>query len=99
MKSVLSKFLQAYFFIGCVFALIMWSTYMWTIGWGAPEGASFGDKLSAQFTMQPVFIFSAFVRMVLWLPSLLIWFLTPNSTSFGMWLAPGLYTETLVTGQ
>ena len=33
------------------------------------------------------------IRVVLWLPSLLMWFAEPGGYNFLKWLAPGFYVE------
>lgn len=99
MKSGFAMLVRAYFAVGGflalvmetnILALVMETTYMWAIGWGAPAGVSLMEKVSAHLWLEPVFIFSAFVRMLFWLPSLIAWLANPGETTFMMWLAPGL---------
>jgi hypothetical protein len=94
-RKILSVVLRAYFYIGAVLGMILLGSYHWGLGWGAPGEMGFMAKFWTQLTLEPVFIFSAFVRMFLWLPSLIAWMMAPGETSFIMWLAPGVYTDVI----
>ena len=95
MRKILSSILRAYFYIGAVLGMILLGSYHWGLGWGAPSEMGFMAKIWAQLTLEPVFIFSAFVRTFMWLPSLVAWVIAPGNTPFMMWLAPGTYIEVI----
>jgi len=98
MKSLIRKIAGAYFAIGGVLATILWLGYMWGLGWGAPEGMGFLDRVAIQMQLQPGILLGAAMRFVLWFPSFVLWWISPGSYSLGKWLAPGLYIEAMPVG-
>jgi hypothetical protein len=93
-KTILWRLFKGYICIGAVLAAIMYATFLWSIGWGAPAGMGFMAQLWANLKLEPSFLFASFIRGVFWLPALVIWMIYPGQYTFGMWLAPGLYVET-----
>ena len=92
MKRILRKLGFAYIVIGAILANIMWVSYMWPVVW-APAHVTFVQQTIGIIKIQPVALFAAAVRLVLWGPALALWWVAPRDDSFGEWLAPGFYAE------
>jgi hypothetical protein len=96
MRAVLIRITRIYFGIGTVFGGLLAISYLW----GTLTGASCfpGTGLSG-FISYFVFFLSAIgyalfgfvVRTILWLPSLVHWYIYGPEPSFLFWLMPGLY--------
>lgn len=82
----------AYMQAGALLSTIMWLSYLWPVTWGAPAHLGFFQQAIGIFVIQPVAVFSAAIRLFLWGPSLAMWLISPQSYSFGEWLAPGFYS-------
>jgi hypothetical protein len=93
-KRFASAVLQLYFAIGGLLGAIVLASYVlgpalqlgvfwWFSSWAAFSG--FTQILLAGLVSQ-------IVRTLLWLPSLVIWYFSESSVSFGQWLAPGFYS-------
>jgi hypothetical protein len=77
-----------YFGIGQVFGLLLYGSYLWggtKLFFGA---CGFGTALSGSLIAGTLGLLFAILRVLLWLPALLIWLYQPNST-FLQWLFPG----------
>jgi hypothetical protein len=81
MKAYLGYVFRTYIAIGVILGLIMWGSYAWSVGL----------SVSGQLAIQPVALFASSLRVIAWGPELAIWATSPNTYTFGNWLAPGLY--------
>jgi hypothetical protein len=83
--------IKAYFLIVAAFGLVMWTSYTWAGGWGAPSKIGFFDRMRLAWTMQTIAVVAGGMRVVTWGPALAGWAIYPDNYSFGQWLAPGFY--------
>lgn len=94
MRKSLKLIAEGYFLVGAALSAVLLVSYPIGIvragGWsGLPH-----DIMLFLFAREPLSIFSAFVlRALLWLPSLLVWYVSDNPYSFWEWLAPGLFVQ------
>lgn len=97
MKRLVSAVLQIYFAIGGLLGAIVLASYIfgstWQLGlfWWLSSWGAFSGFLQILLAG----LISQIVRTLLWLPSLVIWYFSETSVSFGQWLAPGFYSVIL----
>ena len=87
-QGIVKKVLSYYLGIGGFFFVAMELSYLW-----AAVVALFTDGFLPAMLVALLGIPSAALRMIDWLPALILWFLSPGYYSFGMWLAPGFYVS------
>jgi hypothetical protein len=84
MKLILIRLVRIYFGLGAVFG----GLGILSLVWGLATQANCGDFGLVVMGMA-YGVFSAAVRTLLWLPSLIHWWL--GGTTFLRWLLPGLF--------
>ena len=84
MKQSLIRLLRIYFGLGAVFGGLGILSFVW----GLATQADCGDFVLVVMTLAFA-VFSAVVRTLLWLPSLIHWWL--GGPAFLQWLMPGLF--------
>jgi hypothetical protein len=92
-KGILRQVGVAYVGIGGILASLLWFSYLFPLTGGASAHLSFWQQVRAIAVVQPIAVFYAGIRFVLWGPSLIVWTLWPRDHSFGQWLAPGFYSD------
>ena len=90
MKNIIGIYLT----IGSLFAVPMSLSYIYAeffiifnMGWHIFSLSGLIALLFAGFLI----VVTPVIRGIIWLPSLVMWFNSPESYSFWMWLAPGFY--------
>ena len=94
MRRFATMLLQLYLAIGGFLGIVVLASYIlgptlqlgifwWLTSWAGVSGI-----------LQILFagLIAQFVRTLLWLPSLAIWYFSDTGVSFGQWLAPGFYS-------
>lgn len=94
LRSTVVQIVRAYVIVGALLGTIMWGSYFLRAAWSTSPRASLARQAVEVLLMQHLAVFAGTVRAALWGPSLALWFVAPNGYPFGMWLAPGLYSET-----
>ena len=89
MRRFLATVGKAYFGVGGVLGAITYFRYLWGSTWGAPPQPLMSQIYLAA-GVQPLAWFAAALRIILWLPEILLWCADHNGYSFVKWLAPGL---------
>ena len=94
MKKIFSNLLLAYFVIGFWFTIPMSISYIYAewfvlidLGWSIFSLSG----IKTMFLIGFLIFINPLIRGIFWLPSLIMWFNSPESYSFWMWLAPGFY--------
>ena len=85
MKLFMMRLIRTYFGFGAVAGGFGILSYVW----GLVTQPNCGDFVLAVGTMAYA-VFAAIVRSLLWLPSLIHWWMTGSQVSFMQWLMPGL---------
>ena len=84
MKLILIRFVRVYFGLGAVLGGLEFLSYVWGLATYANCG------VFSLFVLALVYaVFSAAVRTLIWLPSLIHWWLA--GPDFLEWLLPGLF--------
>ena len=101
MKKILTPILIGYFGIGSLLSIPMALSYVYAqwfilikMGWSVFSLSGLGFIMLSGYLIA----LTPLIRAVLWLPSLIMWYVDPNGYSFMMWLAPGFYAEEISIG-
>ena len=73
--------------------LILAYSYLWGSTFGAPGGMGFLGHVAFVFIMFVIGAIGSIARTILWLPSLIYWYLSDEPSTFLLWLMPGLFVE------
>ena len=96
MKKNLQLLAMVYFSIGSFLALPMSLSYVYAqwfvliqMGWSVFSLSGLGFIMMTGYLIA----ITPIVRAILWLPSLIMWYIDPSGYSFMKWLAPGFFVE------
>ena len=87
MRKALRTIVFLYFLGGAISGFLLYYSYVWGALFGVPE-LNLLQRFWALLIVQPIALFFAVVRYLLWLPSLVHWGFF-GTESFVDWLMPG----------